>query len=122
MTQTIDTDRFKQLLLDERERVSAAIDYLQEESPGTLEDETDELPNDNHIADSATATLDREVDFTLEENAEQVLHAIDAALERIEAGTYGLCTRCGKPIATERLEALPYATLCIEDKRLEERG
>ncbi|MDX6514567.1 MAG: DnaK suppressor protein, partial [Gaiellaceae bacterium] len=61
-------------------------------------------------------------DFTLEENAEQVLSAIDAALERIEAGTYGLCTRCGKPISIERLEALPWATLCIDDKRLEERG
>ena len=41
---------------------------------------------------------------------------------RIDEGTFGLCERCGKPIDPERLEALPYATLCIDDKRKQERG
>jgi DnaK suppressor protein len=58
----------------------------------------------------------------LEDNAEHLLSSIDAALARIEDGTYGRCERCGEPIAEERLEALPYATRCIECKRLEERG
>ena len=69
---------------------------------------------DNHLADTATATYDRELDYTLEENSEHVLAEIDAALQRIEDGTYGICTNCGKPIADERLEALPWATLCID--------
>ena len=67
-------------------------------------------------------TLDREIDLSIEDNADHLLEAIDAALARIEAGTYGECERCGRPIDQERLEALPYATKCIECKRLEERG
>jgi DnaK suppressor protein len=51
-----------------------------------------------------------------------VLQEIDEALERIEAGTYGVCAVCGEPIPDERLEAVPYATLCIADKRRQERG
>ena len=118
----MDTDRYRDILLQERERVSAAITHLHEENSKSLEDETEEETYDNHLADSATATLNREIDYTLEENSEHVLHAIDAALGRIESGTYGTCGRCGNPIAEERLEAIPYANRCIDCKRLEERG
>jgi RNA polymerase-binding protein DksA len=120
----IDTERFRTTLLEERGRVVAAIAYLHEENPGSLEDETGELVSgsaDNHMADTATETYDRELDYTLEENSEQVLAEIDAALARIDAGTYGVCERCGRPIAEERLEALPWATLCIDDQRRKER-
>jgi RNA polymerase-binding protein DksA len=117
-----DTDRFRQILLDERERVVRAIEYLHEENPGSIEDETgEESAFDNHLGDTATVTFDREVDYTLEENSEAVLKAIEAALGRIEAGTYGKCQRCGREIAPERLEALPYAELCIDCKREVER-
>ena len=77
---------------------------------------------DNHAGDVATATFDREMASSLEENSNHVLTEIDAALARIDAGTYGVCERCGKPIDEERLEALPWATLCIDDKRKQERG
>lgn len=121
----IETDRFRDRLLDERGRVQAAIENLHAENPGSLEDETGELTgsssNDNHLADTATETFDRELAETLEDNSEGVLSAIDSALERIGAGTYGTCLRCGKPIAEERLEALPYAELCIDCKREAER-
>ena len=53
----------------------------------------------------------------LEENAEQILREIDDALARIEDGSYGTCTVCGEEIPRERLEAVPYATLCVADKR-----
>jgi RNA polymerase-binding transcription factor DksA len=66
--------------------------------------------------------LDREVDESLDENAEVIVYEIDAALERMDAGTYGTCTRCGKPIPEERLAAVPYAVLCVTCKRDEERG
>jgi RNA polymerase-binding protein DksA len=112
----------KTALLEERERVTHAIEYLQEENPGSLEDETGDVAPDNHLGDMATATFDRELDYTLEENAEAVLAAIDAALARIEGGTYGECQNCGRNIAPERLEAIPWATRCIECKRKEERG
>ena len=117
-----DTDRFREMLLDERERVTRALEYLHEENPGSIEDETRrETSFDNHLADTATVTVDREVDYSLEENSVAVLRAIDAALDRIEAGTYGQCQRCGREIGTERLEALPYAELCIDCKREVER-
>ena len=117
----VDTDRFRAMLLEERQRVLDAIDYLHEETPGSLDDELEEPAVDNHPADSATATLDREIDYTLEENSEHVLAEIDGALERIAAGTYGTCATCGQPIAEERLDAIPYATQCIDCKRRDER-
>lgn len=119
----IDTDHFRERLLDERKRVVAAIQNLQDDHSGTLSDEAgEETAYDNHLADTATETYDRELDYTLEENSEHVLADIDAALKRIEDGTYGTCTNCGKQIAPERLEARPWATLCIDCQRERERG
>ena len=95
-----------------------AIEYLHKENPGSIEEETEDQTQDNHLAETATATLDREIDYTLEENSEHVLSEIEGALKRIEAGTYGVCVNCGKPIAEERLSAIPWATYCIDCKRL----
>jgi RNA polymerase-binding protein DksA len=118
----IDVDRFREALLEERTRVQAAIQNLHDENPGTLaEDAGEETAYDNHLADTATETYDRELDYTLEENSEHVLGEIEAALKRIEEGTYGTCTSCGKQIVEERLEALPWATLCIGCQRDRER-
>ena len=116
MSKSIDTTRFRATLLEERERVERAITNLRDEQPGTADDEVEEVPgpSDNHLAETATATLDREIDFTLEENSGQVLVEIDAALKRMDDGTYGTCTNCGKEIAQERLEAHPCAALCID--------
>jgi RNA polymerase-binding protein DksA len=119
----IDTNHFRDLLLEERGRVAAALQNLHDDHPGSISDETGEdAVYDNHLADTATETYDRELDYTLEENSEHVLADIDAALKRIEDGTYGTCTNCGKPIAPERLEARPWATLCIDCQRERERG
>jgi DnaK suppressor protein len=121
---SIDTQRFRTELLEERERVQAAIANLRESHPGSLDDEVEEIStgSDNHIGDSATATLGREIDYTLGENSEQVLAEINTALQRIDEGTYGTCAVCGKEIAHERLEAYPWASLCIDDARKAERG
>jgi RNA polymerase-binding protein DksA len=118
----VDVDRFREALVEERQRVEAAIQNLHDENPGTLaEDAGEETAYDNHLADTATETYDRELDYTLEENSEHVLAEIEAALERVEEGTYGICANCGKPIAVDRLEALPWATLCIDCRRDRER-
>jgi RNA polymerase-binding protein DksA len=119
----VDTERFRTLLLEERQRVVDAIDNIHTENPGSLGDETDEPTyQDNHLGDIATATFDREMASTLEDNSTHVLNEIDAALARVEEGTFGMCKACGNPIDPERLEALPWATLCIGDKRKQERG
>jgi DnaK suppressor protein len=123
---TIDTEHFRIELLKERERVQAALANLRESHSGSLDDETDEVTgmtdNYDHVGGTATATLDREIDYTLGENSGQILIEIDKALQRIEDGTYGKCTECGKEIPVERLEVYPWASLCIEDARKAERS
>ena len=118
----IDTNHFRELLLEERQRVVAAIENIEKDHQGSMSDETGEdAVFDNHLADTATETYDRELDYTLEENSEHVLADIDAALKRIEDGTYGICTNRGEQIPLERLEARPWATLCIDCQRERER-
>ena len=119
---SVDTGRFRARLEDERGRVLGALENLRSENSGSMDDEVDESHQDNHLAETASVTLDRELDYSLEEHEARVLEAIDAALKRIDEGTYGDCERCGQAIEPERLEALPWATLCIEDKRREEQG
>lgn len=125
MSTAIDTAQFRRLLIEKRGAVVEALEYLHKENPRSLEEETGELVSgsaDQHLADTATETVDREIDYTLEASDGRLLQAIDEALGRIEAGTYGTCVNCGAQIAPERLEAMPWATLCIECKRREERG
>jgi len=121
---TIDTAHFRSALLEERARVEHSLASLRNGHPGSLDDEVDETSGtpDNDLAETATATLGREIDYTLGENSEAVLAEIDAALQRIEDGTYGICTNCGREISVERLEAYPWASLCIDCKRRSEGG
>ena len=120
---SIDTERFRTALLEERERVENAIANLREDHPGRMDEEVEEMAgmSDNHLGETATATLDREIDYTLEENSTQVLVEIDAALARIDAGSYGTCTRCAGEIPQGRLDVKPWASLCIDCKRETER-
>ena len=120
---SIDVEHFREQLQTERERVQSALAHLREDHPGSLDDEVEEpAPTNDQLGETATVTLNREIDYTLGENSGQVLSEIEAALERIEEGTYGTCTVCGKEIAPERLEAHPWASLCIDDARKAERG
>ncbi len=116
----IDTESFRVQLLQEHERVQSAIAHLRADHPGSLDEEVEEIAattSDNHLGEIASATLNREIDYTLGSHSEQVLSEIEAALKRIEDGSYGTCTACGKEIASERLEAYPWASLCIDDAR-----
>jgi RNA polymerase-binding transcription factor DksA len=123
---TIDTAEFKERLVEERQRLAAAAANLSHEhaDDGSLTDETGELTggSDNHMGDVATETFDRELDAGLQEGVEQQIEQIDAALGRIEDGSFGLCAVDGKPIPEERLRAVPWATLCIDHQRAREQG
>jgi RNA polymerase-binding transcription factor len=68
-------------------------------------------------AAAASQVFEQQRDLALRDRAVQQLELVDAALERIDAGTFGACRRCGRPIAPERLEALPWAAYCIECQR-----
>jgi RNA polymerase-binding transcription factor DksA len=117
---TVDTTEYRKLLEDEQARLLHAVGFLEKENPGSISDELGELAEggtDNHLGDTATALYDRELDEGLEEGARETLVEIEAALQRIDAGTYGVCDGCGKPIGAERLAAIPWARLCIDDQR-----
>jgi RNA polymerase-binding transcription factor DksA len=73
------------------------------------------LNYDSNFADSSQVTAERADAERLATELRETLDEVDAALERINAGTYGLCQACGKPIGGARLEAMPAARFCIVD-------
>ena len=73
----------------------------------------------SHPADEDAEGFDEQV--VLAQNEEQLLEEVEAALERIEAGAYGNCKRCGREISKERLDALPHIATCIDCARSTER-
>jgi DnaK suppressor protein len=116
----VGTADIRALLEAERQRLRHTVEYLHPENAGTMEDEVGDLGGhgvDNHLADMASATYDRELDQGLEETAQDTLARIEAALRRLDDGTYGICELCGGPIGDERLRARPWAALCIDDQR-----
>ena len=73
-------------------------------------------------AAAASQVFEQQRDLALRDRATGHLALVDAALARIDAGTYGPCLRCGKPVPVERLEALPWAAYDIECQRIVDRG
>lgn len=101
-------DAARAALLAERERLTTELREAVE-SPGPM--------TYGSQAAAATHVFEQQRDLALRDRAEQHLAAVEAALERIDEGTFGGCTNCGRPIAPERLEALPWAALCIDCQR-----
>jgi RNA polymerase-binding protein DksA len=112
----VNVDRFKQRILEEKERLIADRNRLMNYSEEGLAEGVGELVDFdlNHPGDSATETFERQKDIALNQNIDGMLTQIDEALAKIDSGTYGKCDRCGRDIPTARLEALPYATLCVD--------
>jgi RNA polymerase-binding protein DksA len=104
-------DEARRRLLAERERLQAEIAEVAAR-PATYAG-TEDSYYGNHLADTATDIFEEEKAIALEAHLTGLLAKVEAALERIANGTYGICERCGKPIAPERLEALPSATTCV---------
>jgi RNA polymerase-binding protein DksA len=73
------------------------------------------------VVDTASDDIDRELIGTLSSQDIKQLRLIESALTRVQQGKYGLCIKCGKNIPEGRLEAIPYALMCVECKTLEER-
>ena len=117
----MDREALRQRLLQERRRLELEISELDADLSESLEESSEESPYDQHMAETAGVTLDREIDLSLEENTLVSIAQIDRALAKLENGKYGVCDRCGKPIGAERLDVAPFVTLCIECKRIEER-
>lgn len=74
---------------------------------------------DNHTADLAAETFEREKDLGLRDNTKRMLAKVEMALGKIEDGSYGFCEKCGSPIEKERLDLVPYTTLCAKCSKKE---
>jgi DnaK suppressor protein len=125
MARHLDLPKFRKLLEEERDRVLHEIQGIQALDHTTSQsDERAELSAyDQHQADSATETFERERDVAMEATAEAILRQVEVALRKIDDGSYGTCERCGKIIHATRLEAIPYTAFCIEcAARLEGQG
>ena len=113
-------DALRAQLESERDRLQAIVAEMERIERETLSEASGENNYRDHMADQGSATFERELDMTLEENARENLLEVQQALDRIAAGSYGTCARCGKEIPVERLEAYPTASLCIVCKEAEE--
>ncbi|GHA82944.1 TraR/DksA family transcriptional regulator [Streptomyces termitum] len=100
-------------------RLRSELVHSQEELTGLMRDSGDGAGHDE--ADTGTKNITREHELALAANAREMLEQTEHALERLDAGTYGLCEVCGRPIGKARMQAFPRATLCVEDKQKQER-
>jgi DnaK suppressor protein len=112
MEQT-ELDRFQASLYSLRQDLR---DQLTELGASPDEDSL-EADFDFGFADSAQSTAERGKVLALVDRLRDQLRDVERALKKIDQGTYGICDRCGQPISTERLEALPYSTLCVTCKQ-----
>lgn len=114
-------ETYRTRLTAERARIEAELTGLDSENIDLGLSQQDEGGGaGNHIADDATDVMEQQRNYALIENLHSRRRDVDHALARLDEGTYGICERCGKPINPERLEALPFVTLCIDCQALED--
>jgi DnaK suppressor protein len=115
-------EELRERLLTERTELQEQLTTIEEQSFATSQsDLSGEVSFDEENADAGTFTFERERDLSIENNVRDLLGKIDRALTRMDDGTYGLCSRCGKPIEKARLKALPYVDLCLKDAQAQSR-
>lgn len=109
-------------LEEERETYERQAEELAAEAEALMADrEPGDTQFDEESGEGDTINVERERDLALSASARLAVEDIDEALERVKAGTYGVCVRCGSKIPVARLEAVPQAALCIECKSRQER-
>jgi DnaK suppressor protein len=105
------------LLMAERRNYTRQAEELRAQAEAlALEHEPGDVQFDEEGGEGGTANVDRELDLHLSAQAQAAIEEIDAALDKITAGTYGFCESCGSPVPKARLEALPHARLCVSCK------
>jgi RNA polymerase-binding transcription factor len=115
-------DELRLTLETEREQLQKQLATIEENSfAATQSDISGEVAFDDETAEGGTATFERERDLSIENNVRDLMQKIERALEKMDAGTYGICERCGKPIEKARVRALPYVDLCIKDAQAQSR-
>jgi len=114
----VQVERFRELLLAERREAEERLASQSEGITAVREARSDGSVDDEHDPDGPTMSQEWSQRTAVLHDVEHELADIDHALARIDAGTYGICERCGEKISVPRLEARPTATLCIDCARL----
>ena len=114
----MDAEHARELIVSERTRLETLIRDRESETGIGSESEAASISelasNNQHQGDLGTETFEREKDFSLLEQLEAEIGDLDAALRKVDEGTYGTCEICGSEIDSERLEAVPGTRTCIE--------
>ncbi|NQT86342.1 TraR/DksA C4-type zinc finger protein [bacterium] len=108
--------KFKKLLIDYRTALVGDLNHLEDNALSSRREDAATLDISN-FADLGTDNFEKDLAIGLIENSEETLREIDAALMRMEAGGYGVCEESGDPIGQNRLQAIPWARLCIDCQR-----
>ena len=106
-------DDVRRRLAEERAQTLERLASLTGDYDSVVAASLDTNADDEHDPEGATIAFERSQIGSLVKQVEHHLAEVDAAIARLDAGTYGVCERCGSPIGAERLEALPAARLCI---------
>ena len=110
-----DLKAFKELLMKKKAELAKGIEHIANDALKTSQREAagDLSAYSLHMADMATDNYDREFALNLADNEQKIVHRIDAAIEKIDANTFGICEICAKKISKVRLKIVPYAELCV---------
>lgn len=109
-------EKFRKRLLEKRRELLKGV---QNSSSSSMETGSDGIQD---IADQASSAYTKEFLLSVGDEERRVLKQIEIALQKIKEGSYGKCDVCKSPISLKRLEAIPFAQLCIDCKEKEERG
>lgn len=106
---------FRELLLKKRVELTKGIEHIANDALKTSQKDAagDLSAYSIHMADMATDNYDREFSLGLADNEQKLLHRIEAALEKMDNKTYGVCEVCSKKISKLRLKAVPFAEMCV---------
>lgn len=116
-----DLNRFRKLIEQEKQRVLERLGMIEEEIQGLQSGQTGNQSYSNHMADIGTDAMETEQAFMHASQGTDYLLALEAAIKRVEKGTYGVCDSCGEKIPPRRLEAYLAAMLCVACKSKRER-
>jgi DnaK suppressor protein len=116
---TDEIDEVRATLTADMSRLQSEIAAAETEIGHLLREGGEGAGNDQ--ADVGSNTFERDHEMSMAKNARANLELVESAIQRIDAGTYGICESCGKPIGKMRLQAFPRATLCMECKQRQER-
>ena len=118
-----DLKAFKELLMKKKAELAKGIEHIANDALKTSQREAagDLSAYSLHMADMATDNYDREFSLGLATNDQKLIHRIEAALEKVQEKTFGLCDLCAKKISKVRLKVVPYAELCVPCQEKQEK-